>query len=181
VKVRSQSTRGGSLGVAEGVSIKGAQQSGIDIPGDPILQHKVDTYPRLFHGSTPRSHSYVQPGWKDIVDDLCFQIDRMLIDDQERLFAVRQIIDKLGTLCFYLSFGSVVEQPHIEMESTTATEEALNVSGDRNAETGGKIHAALGEAINRSNTICSVCSRPGRMHDLHGLLSVRCDDHSSVR
>jgi hypothetical protein len=26
-----------------------------------------------------------------------------------------------------------------------------------------------------------VCGQPGRMHHLDGLLSVRCDDHSSVR
>ena len=181
MKVRSQSTRGGSLDVAEGMNIKGAQPSRIDITGDPILQHMVDTYPRLFQGSIPQSHSYVQPGWKNLVDDLCFRIDRMLIDDQARLFAVRQIKDKLGTLRFYFSFGSAMEQLYTERESTRAAEEALNVSGDRNAEIGGKIHAAIEEAINRSNTICSVCSRPGRMHDLHGLLSVRCDDHSSVR
>ena len=163
------------------MNIKGAQPSGIDITGDPILQHMVNTYPRLFQGSIPQSHSYVQPGWKNLVDDLCFRTDRMLIRDQARLFAVRQIKDKLGTLLFYFSFGSAMEQLYTERESTRAGEEVLYVSGGRNAETAAKIRAAIKVAISRSNATCLVCSQPGRMHDLSGLLSVRCDEHSSAR
>jgi len=53
---------GGSLEVPEGLKMEGTQHSLIDIPVDPILQHMVDTYPRLFYGSPPRSHSCVQPG-----------------------------------------------------------------------------------------------------------------------
>ena len=161
--------------------MEGTQHSLIDIPIDPILQHMVATYPRLFHGSTPRSQSYVQPGWKTLVGDLCFRLDGMLTDEQARMFAVRQIKDKLGTLRFYFSFGSPLEAPLTERDSTGMPEMGSDVGGDRNAETAGKIRAAIEEAISRSNTTCSVCSQPGRMHHLSGLLCVRCDHHSSIR
>lgn len=157
------------------------QQSLIDIPVDPILQHMVDTYPRLFHGSTPRSHSFLQPGWRSLVDDLCRRVDGPLTDEQARTFTVRQIKDKLGTLRFYFSFGCDVEQPHTERDLTGMPEMGFEVGGDHNAEATGKTRTAIEEAINRSSTTCSVCGQPGRMHHLDGLLSVRCDGHSSVR
>ena len=170
-----------SLEVAEGLKMAGTKHSLIDIPVDPILQHMVDTYPRLFHGSTPRSHSYVQPGWKAIVDGLCLRIDGMLTDEQASQFAVRQIKDKLGTLRFYFSFGFAFEAPLTEGDSTGMPEMGFGVGGDRNAEAAGKIRAAIEEAINRSSATCSVCGQSGRMHHLGGLFSVRCDDHSSFR
>ena len=158
------------------------QQSLIDIPPfDPILQLMVDTYPRLFHGSTPRSHSYVQPGWKTLVNDLCFRLDGMLTDEHAKQFAVQQIKDKLGTLRFYFSFGGDVEQSHTERDSTGMPKMGFDVCGDRNAETAWKIRVTIEEAISRSSRTCSVCGQSGRMHHLDGLLSVRCDDHSSVR
>ena len=172
---------GVSLEVAEGLKMVRTHHSVIDIPVDPILQHMVNTYPRLFHGSTPRSRSYVQPGWRALVDDLCFRIDSMLTDEQARQFAVRQIKDKLGTLRFYFSFGCDVEQPHTERDSTGTPEMGSDVDGDRITETAGKIRAAIEEAISRSITTCSVCSQPVRMHHLDGLICVRCDEHSSVR
>lgn len=159
----------------------GAQHSLMDIPVDPLLQHMVDKYPRLFHGATPRAQSFVQPGWKTLVDDLCFRIDGMLTDEQAKLFAVRQIKDKLGTLRFYFSFGSAFEESLTERDSKGIPEMTTDVSDDRNSETAGKIRAAIEEAISRSNTICSVCRQPARLHHLGGLLSVRCDDHSSTR
>jgi len=105
----------------------------------------------------------------------------MLTDEQARQFAVRQIKDKLGTLRFYFSFDFAFEAPHTERDSTGTPEMGSDVGGDRNAEAAGKIRAAIEEAISRSNTTCSVCGQPGRMHHLSGLLCVRCDDHSSVR
>lgn len=157
------------------------RQTLIDIPVDPILKHLVDTYPRLFHGSTPRSHSFVQPGWKAIVDALCLRIDGMLTDKQASQFAVRQIKDKLGTLRLYFSFGGAVEQSQTERDSTGVPEMGVAAGGDRSVETAGKIRAAIEEGIICSSNTCSVCSKPGRIHHLSGLLSVRCEDHSSVR
>ena len=157
------------------------QQSLIDIPVEPILKHMVDTYPLLFHGSTPRSHSFVQPGWRSIVDDLCRRVDGVLTDEHARTFTVRQVTDELGTLRFYFSFGCDVEQPHTERDSAGMPEMGFDVGGDCNAEAAGKTRALIEEAISRSSTTCSVCGHAGRMHHLDGLLSVRCDDHLSVR
>jgi len=153
----------------------------MNIVVDPILRLVAASYPRLFHSATPRSDSYIQPGWKALVDDLCLRLDETLTDEQAERFAVRQIKDKLGTLRFYFSFGCAAEQPYTKSPSTCTSQTARLVSGDRNAETAGKIRAAIEAAISRSNTTCSVCSQPGRMHDLSGLLSVRCDEHSSAR
>lgn len=161
--------------------MQGTQDNLLEIRADPVLQHMVNAYPRLFHGSTPRSHSYVQPGWKAIVDDLCLRIDGMLTDEQARQFAVRQIKDKLGTLRFYFSFSGVVKQSHMERDTRGVPEMRVTAGRKRSVETAGKIRAAIEQAIIHSSKTCSVCSNPGRIHHLSGLLSVRCEDHSSVR
>jgi hypothetical protein len=170
-----------SLEVAEGLKMVGAKHSYFDIPIDPILQHMVDTYPRLFHGSTPRSYSFVQPGWRSLVDDLCRRLDGMLTEEQARMFTVRQIKDKLGTLRFYFWFGPAFEAPPTEEDSKGMLEVGFGVGVDRNVEAAEKIRAAIEEAISRSSATYSVCGQPGGMHRLDGLLSVRCVDHSSVR
>ena len=74
--------RGGSLELEAGMEMQDKHHTPIDIPVDAILQHIVNRYPRLFHGLTPRSSSFVEPGWSTLVDELCFQIDRMLTDEQ---------------------------------------------------------------------------------------------------
>lgn len=157
------------------------RHSPMDVPVDPILQEMVGKYPRLFHGSTPRAHSDIQPGWKALVDGLCYRINGMLTEEKARLFAVKQIKEKLGTLRFYFSFDRDVEQPFAEQHPAGTIEMGSDVDVDRNIETFGKIRAAIEVAISLSNTTCSVCGQPGRMRHLDGLLSVRCDDHSSVR
>lgn len=156
------------------------QHSLVDIPFDPILQEMVGKYPRLFHGSKPRAHSDIQPGWKALVDGLCYRIDGMLTEEQARRFAVKQIKEKLGTLRFYFSFDCDVEQPFAEQHSTGTPEMRSALDVDRKIDTFGKISAAIEDAISLSNRTCSVCGQPGRLRQLHGLHSVRCDDHSSV-
>ena len=158
----------------------GSRHSFMDIPVDPLLQNMVEKYPRLFHGSTPSAHSDVQPGWMSLVDDLCFRIDGMLTDEQARLFEVRQIKDKLGTLRFYVSFGSAFAPSQTEADSAGRPEMAYEVVGDCNEEMRGNICAVIEEAISRSGDICSMCGQPGQLCHLSGLMSVRCDVHSTA-
>lgn len=159
--------------------MEGTRHSAFDFPEDPILQEMVDKYPRLFHGSAPRSHSWVEPGWKGIVDDLCFRIDGMLTDHQASMFEMLQVKEKLGTLRFYYSLSRDVDPLDTERDSTRAPETGHDRDDDPNMETAEAIHAAIEEAIDLLSRTCSVCSRPGRMRS-PSEISVRCDDHSSV-
>lgn len=123
----------------------------LELPSDPILQLLIDKYPRLFHGSSPRCYSQVTPGWLRLVDALCSYIDGLLTDEQAKVFEVRQIKEKIGSLRFYFGRGEVNRLD----ESTAAL-----------------IHIAIEDAVLRSSITCTVCGNPGR-----GSLDVRCDSH----
>ena len=68
------------------------------------LEALIRRYPRLFHGEPPPVHSEVPPEWADLIDDLCADIDQLVVKESVR-FQVKQIKEKFGTLRFYFSVG----------------------------------------------------------------------------
>ena len=66
------------------------------------LEALIQRYPRLFHGEPPPVHSEVPPEWADLIDDLCADIDQLVVKEFVR-FQVTQIKEKFGTLRFYFS------------------------------------------------------------------------------
>ena len=66
------------------------------------LEALIQRYPRLFHGEPPPVHSEVPPEWADLIDDLCADIDQLVVKEFVR-FQVKQIKQKFGTLRFYFS------------------------------------------------------------------------------
>ena len=68
------------------------------------LEALIQRYPRLFHGEPPPVHSEVPAEWADLIDDLCADIDQLVVKESVR-FQVKQIKQKFGTLRFYFSVG----------------------------------------------------------------------------
>jgi len=89
------------------------------------------------------------PGWYALIDELSSKLEKMIIELDLPKYdrpVATQIKEKYGTLRFYLS---------------TETDEMSD---------------AIEEADEKSETICEVCGKEGKLYDT-GWYVVRCDKH----
>lgn len=112
----------------------------------------VARFPRLFHGEHPAVMSHLEPGWSQIVWDLCVEIDGLLDDDAAPQFRVMQIKEKFAGLRFYWRMDN----------------------GDDIAL---RIEAAVTSAEARAAAACQTCGDPGRLRNDGGWLCTLCDEH----
>ena len=124
-------------------------------PRDPDrLAELVDRHPRLFRGQIP-ARSHLSPGWFDLVDRLCFDLEALCADDLP--LRVVQVKEKFGTLRVYV-------RPSAEGVSTTllARAQALCQSAEEQSESlceGCGAPSALHQsALRWWNTLCARCT-----------------------
>lgn len=130
-------------------------------PADTNLVELVLKYPRLFHGKVPRCFSYVSVGWRDLIDKLCGELDRLLPDADASVFRIEQIKEKWGSLRFYWEFDG---------QETTVIDVAfgeniakIQVPPKQPSDLFKKIRGLVTTAENVSKTTCEECGQPGEM------------------
>lgn len=156
----------------------------------------ISRYPYMFAGGLvgfqkdPRDEQLeyairIEPGWFDIVEKLCADIDALLPGEVKRLdgrgFHIRQIKQKFGTLRFYWDID-IGPSPPVRVDFV------FRGGGFASLQSGDKddapvwhegVRALISAAEQRSSRTCFECGAPGRLRrDRLGWLQASCDAHA---
>lgn len=144
---------------------------------DPELQRLIEAHPLLFRGKELDVYSYVVPGWYEILDQLCFDIEATLGSACTQ-FRVRQIKEKFGTLRFYYRLGRRKEM-HVDVVSPEGREHSVARSVGATApdsmET--RVRELVAAACTASESLCERCAAAAQLRNLGGYLTTLCDRH----
>ncbi len=143
---------------------------------DPGLARLVAAHPAMFRGGSPAVTSHVPPGWYELVDKLCEDIESALDPAELERFECRQIKEKFGTLRFYWRYGTSI-RPRVDLLSTEefVSFEALPPELDARMQ---MLHELIDAACSASGTICDTCGSLGRLLTVNGWWMTRCPEHT---
>lgn len=151
-----------------------------DIAPDPQLVRLVEAHPLLFRGKAPRVFSYVSPGWYDLIDKLCSDIEEVLGTDGCKKFEVEQIKEKFGVLRFYwkldgyrqLHVDAIGGQGHLHFVGVAKERGKAGAAQDSVAA---QVTALVDATCEASETICETCGALAQLRKRGGWLTTRCD------
>lgn len=155
-------------------------------------------YPYMFAGqlvgdqSAPHERRleyaiWIEPGWLDIVEQLCADIDNAVPCELKlsdgRGFHIRQIKEKFGTLRFYWNVELGPSEPlRIDMVSLRGS--AMSFIGPviNNEPWRQIVRGLVAEAERRSSAACFFCGHLGtiRKRDGGGRIETSCDRHAGA-
>lgn len=161
-------------------------------------QTLIDRHAYMFAGptvgiqSSPRSKRLpyaidIEPGWLDIVEQLCANIDAIVPADLKREdgtgFHVRQIKEKFGTLRFYWDVGIGPHEPiRIDLLSPAGGVLSLESTRTHREPWRDEVNRLIDLATQKTGKTCFVCAAPGRLRqDEVGWMYTSCDLHDGVR
>lgn len=148
-------------------------EGGAQMPQDEQVQRLVEAHRLLFRGKPPRIASDLPPGWYDLVDRLCSEIESELGEQASHL-RVLQIKQKFGGLRFYWSWRrrSTVS---VDILSTSGhVRLKTSARGEASARIGVLVSAAEAESVRT----CELCGAPAKLRRSRtGWWRVRCDHH----
>lgn len=121
------------------------------------LQRLIAAHPALFSDRAPSFGSYVMPGWYDLVDKLCSDIERTLGNEYCPRVQVRQIKEKFGGLRVYIEFDEG-DEPNFDAQKQRVRE---------------LIHAAQAQAART----CERCGAPGEIREVRQWETALCENH----
>jgi hypothetical protein len=164
-------------------------------PRSDELQYLISRHPAIFRGNAPVCANDVAPGWRNLIDQLLFDLEG-ICGDQVSKFELRQIKEKFGELRVYFSLKGQAEIATMDgigmipKEALDAAEATGVVAVNRHewgahmqvvsnpsglSET---IRKRIAEATNLSRLICSECGAPGEMRVTEsGWYATFCDQH----
>jgi hypothetical protein len=138
------------------------------------LSRLVAAHPRLFGGTSPAIHSYLMPGWFDLVDKLCTDVETVLGDDTKK-FRVLQLKEKFGALRFYYELGKTSDR-RVDLVAVSGT---LSLrSKTEGATKMDLVRRLVDEAEARSTQVCERCGRAGELRKVSSWLTALCDEHA---
>jgi hypothetical protein len=147
---------------------------------DPQLQRLIERHPAIFRGRAPGVPSYVTPGWFNLIDKLCIDIEAELGVDGCSAFEVMQIKEKFGTLRFYYRIGES-EDLHVDVMSPDGLQHFVartSLEGaDGLKEQEARVRQLVAAACVASETTCETCGAPAQLRDVRGWLTTLCDKH----
>ena len=147
------------------------------------LDELIAAFPRLFRGERPIVHSYLSPGWREIVFKLCSEIDVLLPDEAAKKFAVLQVKEKFGTLRFYWRLGKHEDIAIDVMNPDGHSRFVLEKTGPSSIEQRElfqRIRELVKDAEKKSAETCEDCGAPGKLRK-GGWLQTLCDEHAKDR
>jgi hypothetical protein len=115
----------------------------------------VDRHTRLLHGLTlNRSRSHLSPGWFDLADKLCFDLEALHASE---LLRIVQIKEKYGALRVYVRPCLVSVCPQL-MEKARALCKAAEQQSEGVCEGCGAPSALHQNALSWWSTLCPICT-----------------------
>jgi len=124
------------------------------------LLRLVAAHPGLFRGELPDCASWIPPGWYELVDRLCAELEANLGDDFAKLM-VEQIREKFAGLRFYYALD-LPEPPGAPMPPiVTEHTGGFRISGQVRNPLAGVVRRLVDEAEQASFTICQWCGAAG--------------------
>ena len=153
-----------------------------DSTADDSLSRLFKAHPLLFEGQgRAPANSDLPPGWFDLVNRLCSDLERQLGPEVAAQITVQQIKEKFGTLRFYAQLGDS-RRVHVDLldghrintivVDTVATSSDLSPPGairDR-------LFSLIDAACEASGSICERCGSQGALRPL-GWRRTLCDEH----
>lgn len=145
---------------------------------DPGLARLVAAHPQIFRGTPPAIFSYLMPGWYDIVDKLCSDIEAVLGTQNLKRFQCLQIKEKFGTLRFYWRYKAA-GRPRVDAMSADRFM-SFEAPPNKTAKLGQTLQVLVEAACDASETVCETCGQPGKLLCTNSLLMTRCQAHAEV-
>lgn len=128
----------------------------------------------------------IEPGWLDIIERLCADIDAAvpadLKRDDGRGFHIQQIKEKFGTLRFYWDVDVGPHEPiHVDLLFGSGEHASFRSRETHEVEPWrAQVRGLITEAERRSAMICFYCGGPGQLRkDRSGWITTCCDDHAA--
>ena len=144
-----------------------------------VMPDALDTliarHPKLFRGAPPTIPSDLPPGWLDLADALCAELERAL-GPQTEPFEVQQVKQKFGELRFYWSFEGHANgiadfiSPE-DVQTVVFPADGLPVME--------RLRSLMATATETSRMTCEVCGSAGMRRSLGGFITARCESHAS--
>ena len=143
---------------------------------DPGLARLVAAHPEMFRGAPPAIFSYLMPGWYDLVDKLCSDIEAVLGTQNLKRFQCLQIKEKFGTLRFYWRYKAA-GRPRVDALVADRFV-SFEAPPNKTAKLGQTLQLLVEAACDASEVICETCGQPGRLLCTKGWLITRCATHA---
>jgi len=153
----------------------GTREGGLE-DQDPNLARLVAAHPKLFRGTGPDIPSHVSPGWYDLIDRLCSDIEEVAGPDISRV-RIRQVKEKFGTLRFYWALDGAGDT-HIDLISERGVQPLVDQVQEPDGELRKRIRELLDACEGASAETCERCGKPGRLGSDGGWWRTRCPEHS---
>jgi hypothetical protein len=149
----------------------------MDSDVDPHLLRLVTAHAPLFRGAFPDIASYLSPGWYQLVDRLCTDIEAAL-GDACAMFEVLQVKEKFGGLRFYYRLQGASDL-HIDLQSPIGVDTVK--SHTPSDETADRVRCLVQKAEADSKLLCEKCGASSKVHNLKGWLVTLCEQHLAER
>jgi hypothetical protein len=134
-------------------------------------------YPHMFPKAARVAGWDIEPGWLDIVERLCADIDAIVPENEKEHLLVVQIKEKFGTLRFYLD----VAPPRIDIISPSGVVSgSMPLSQKRHRAWLEQVDALVRAAEQESSKRCLFCGAPGKLRTDQPWIVTACDEHADT-
>lgn len=167
--------------------------------GKDALQELMNRHPKLFRDQEPAVRSHLPPGWLELTDRLCTDLETILGDAISE-FVVQQVKEKWAGLRFYWSLRNRAATLEADLMGLRRTGASDDEPGDvgftrriQNTPAGVRISitpddalsksiaARVREAEEESQATCQMCGRPGNLwiedRGGYGVYQTACIEH----
>ncbi len=148
----------------------------LDPSNNPNIARLVSAHPTLFRGKAPACFSHLPPGWFDIVDRLCTNIEKELGPEGCASLEIRQIKEKFGTLRFYFQHGDSRDL-HIDVMTRGGGHQHF-VSQPASDEKVERVRELVRAACAACETTSEKCGRVGKTLVHNHWYLTRCEEHA---
>ncbi len=127
-------------------------------PRDPDrLADLVDRHPRLFRGQAPE-RSHLSPGWFDLVDKLCLDLEALASSQATLPLRVDQVKEKYGALRVYVRACAPGSEAQALQAQAQALCKAAELQSEGVCEGCGAASELHQNALRWWNTLCPSCT-----------------------
>jgi hypothetical protein len=157
--------------IAEAELVESTNSSRQDYCGlkeEYIRQFFYERYPNIFVQKKFFRGIECGPGWFGLVDEMCFQIDKICRDNPGFKVCIDLIKEKFGSMRVQ---GVSMYSVGCEGSDGSQLIEAHEGLSDM-------IWKVIETADKKSSTVCDICGEPGEVLSSGGWLRARCDRHA---